>query len=210
MINIFPAGVQYALLVGTCENDFAAPARADGIQFTLASAPWLTGRGRLDLPEEASGAIESLRSIFTVLDGDLRALAAKSRRLLSGDLFHIDNGTFVELDERQHFTAFRLVTLALYPADVRLGFDPVVYRALCGEWRQRADRDYRHKSVLEFPGQLGRQRQRAYIDAVRDLPRTSNRRGACYGLVALLLLDLAGGRTRSTLVVWVSRVIVVC
>ena len=155
--------------MGSCEKDFGAAARADGIQFGRARTPWLTGRGHLDLPGEASGAAESLRSIFAALGGDIRALEAKPRRSLSGDFFIPETGTFVEVDERQHFTSFRLITLDLYPDDARLGFDPVVYRALCEEWRQLAERDYRHKAVSEFPGEVGRQRQRAYFDALRDL-----------------------------------------
>jgi hypothetical protein len=70
--------------VGTCENDFAAAARAGGIQFTRASAPWLTGRGHLDLPDEVIGATKSLHSICTALDGDLRALGSKVQAIAVG------------------------------------------------------------------------------------------------------------------------------
>ncbi|MGH2712563.1 MAG: hypothetical protein ACRDM7_01515 [Thermoleophilaceae bacterium] len=42
------------------------------------------------------------------------------------------------------------------------------YRALCERLRERSDRDFAHKTAVEFPGPHGRQRQRAYFDAVRD------------------------------------------
>jgi hypothetical protein len=57
---------------------------------------------------------------------------------------------------------------ALYPEDASLGFELDAYRALCQTWRGEADGYYRTKAARGF-GPGGRQRQRAYYDALRDL-----------------------------------------
>ncbi|MDD9204925.1 hypothetical protein PU560_00430, partial [Georgenia sp. 10Sc9-8] len=49
-----------------------------------------------------------------------------------------------------------------------LGFDVGEYRALCRQWGLRADRYRATKAAVGF-GDGGRQRQRAYHDALRDL-----------------------------------------
>lgn len=72
------------------------------------------------------------------------------------------------MDESQHFTSFRLLTLDDYPADAPLGFDVEGYRALCAEWSPKSDKYRASKAAVGF-GDGGRQRQRAYHDALRDL-----------------------------------------
>lgn len=81
---------------------------------------------------------------------------------------HVETNTFIEIDEHQHFTSLRLASLNLYPSDIPLGFDLDEYRAICEEWRDRADRFRTSKEALGF-GPSGRQRQRAYNDSLRDL-----------------------------------------
>jgi hypothetical protein len=81
---------------------------------------------------------------------------------------HIGTGTLIEIDESQHFTTARLTTLELYPADAALGYDLDEYKALCGQWSSQADNYFRTKAARGF-GPGGRQRQRAYYDALRDL-----------------------------------------
>jgi hypothetical protein len=76
------------------------------------------------------------------------------------------------VDESQHFTSFRLVTLELYPDDAVLGFDLRTYKQLCGVWQHRSDGYYRTKAARGF-GVGGRQKQRAYYDALRDLATPS-------------------------------------
>lgn len=90
-------------------------------------------------------------------------------RFLTPDLVRLDTGTLVEVDEVQHFTSARLTALCLYPRDVSLGFDLDEYLALAEQWRGRGDRAFAYKTAREFPGTAGRQRQRAYFDAVRDV-----------------------------------------
>jgi len=74
----------------------------------------------------------------------------------------------VEVDEMQHFTSFRSATLGDYPTDVTVGFEVGEYRALCRRWSPTADR-YRFRKEARGFGVGGRQRQRAYYDALRDL-----------------------------------------
>lgn len=154
--------------VGDCERAFAAAAAADGIVLARARVPWLNQRGHLGLPDEAGEARSALERIFTALDGDPVAQAAKRLTALPGDFVHEATGTFVEVDESQHFTTHRLVSLDLYPLDAPLGFEIDEYRALCRAWAPKADRYRASKSAVGF-GEGGRQRQRAYHDALRDL-----------------------------------------
>lgn len=154
--------------VGDCEEAFAAAAARDGVLLCRARVPWLNQRGHLGLPGSAGPAREVLAKIFSALGGDEEAQAGKRLASLPGDYLHEPTGTFIEVDESQHFTSSRLVTLSLYPADWPLGFNLEVYRALCVEWSPRSDRYRASKAAVGF-GAGGRQRQRAYHDALRDL-----------------------------------------
>ncbi|GGF36349.1 hypothetical protein GCM10011519_07320 [Marmoricola endophyticus] len=154
--------------VRECQNAFAAAAAADGVALTAASVPWLNGRGHLGIADDFSHVKEVLANIFEALGGQPDELASKPMRRLSGDFVHAPTGTFIEVDERQHFTSHRLKTLDLYPSGARLGFDIEEYRDLCRGLAAKADRDFAHKAAAGF-GPGGRPRQRAYNDALRDL-----------------------------------------
>jgi hypothetical protein len=81
---------------------------------------------------------------------------------------HEPTRTLIEIDEHQHYTSARLTTLRLYPAEVPLGFDREEYIVLCRRWKGQAIR--RSRTALPVVlGPRGRQRQRAYYDALRDL-----------------------------------------
>ena len=154
--------------VGDCERAFAAAAAADGVALVRARVPWLNQRGHLGLPDEADPARSVLVDIFTALGGDEVAQAGKWLTALPGDFLHEPTGTFVEVDESQHFTSHRLLALDHYPADAPLGFEIDEYRALCSRWSPRSDKYRANKPAVGF-GEAGRQRQRAYHDALRDL-----------------------------------------
>lgn len=153
---------------GDTENAFQAAAAADGIPLIRARVPWLNQRGHLGLPEEAASAVPVLSGIFDALGGIEVEQSAKRLTSLPGDFLHVESGTFIEVDEHQHFTSFRLATLNLYPEDVALGFDIDEYRDLCRAWSTKADRYRPAKEAIGF-GPGGRLRQRAYNDALRDL-----------------------------------------
>lgn len=158
------------MTLGDCERAVAIAAGADGIELIPVgrSIRWLTQRGHLDLPAELIDTRRHLAAIFDCLSGDLAAQSEKKSLPLPGDLIHVETTTLVEVDEYQHFTTFRLASLRLYPPDASLGFDLRRYRALCGEWSAKADR-YRQTKAAPGFGAAGRQRQRAYNDALRDL-----------------------------------------
>ena len=65
-------------------------------------------------------------------------------------------------------TSFRLTALDLYRPEAPLGFDVDEHRALCREWAARTDGLERGLAAKGF-GFGGRQRERAYHDALRDL-----------------------------------------
>jgi hypothetical protein len=125
----------------------------------------LCQRGHLALLPEGSDATDALERIYLALGGDLEVLATAPSRRLRGDP---QTATLIEIDESQHFTSARLTSLDLYPDDVSLGCDLDHYKALCNKWRRESDGYYRTKAARGF-GVGGRQRQRAYYDALRDL-----------------------------------------
>ena len=102
-----------------------------------AAVPWLSGRGHLNpliQAETPPEVLSALASIHIRLGGDATLLAAKKLgRSPTPDLVHTPTGSVVEIDEVAHFTTSRLLSLDLYPAGIRLGFDLDEYRALIGE-----------------------------------------------------------------------------
>jgi hypothetical protein len=76
----------------------------------------------------------------------------------------------VEVDERQHFTAARAVTLECYPRQAPLGFDAAVWLARSRELSGREPGGgFAKPRPPLFPGDGGRHRQRAFRDALADL-----------------------------------------
>lgn len=154
--------------VGDCERAFCAAAAADGVVLVGVRHRWLTQRGHLGLPEIAAPVVPLLAAIFDALGGDSARLASARTTPLPNDYFHEPTRTLVEVDEYQHFTSARLLTLRMYPEGQPLGYDLDTYIGLCEQNRSRADR-YRHAKDAACFGAGGRQRQRAYNDALRDL-----------------------------------------
>lgn len=148
--------------------------RTAGLALAHASKlPWLTGRGHLSpaVQEKAPAhVINALARMHSDLGGDAEALANKRPgNPPTPDLIHLGSGCLIEVDEVQHFTSARLRTFDFYPREVPLGFDVDEYRELIELWRSKGDRAYAHKTSVDFPKPGGRQAQRAYNDALRDL-----------------------------------------
>ncbi len=154
--------------VGDCQEAFRLAAATDGVSLVGLRHPWLNQRGHLGLPDEAHGAHAALETIFLALGGLPSLLEGARTTALPNDFFHEATGTLVEVDEFQHFTSHRLLALSLYPAKSPLGFDRDEYMALCRETAPKADK-YRASKEAKCFGPGGRQRQRAYNDALRDL-----------------------------------------
>jgi len=103
----------------------------------------------------------SLRIIYKELTnhrGFLHFVKAKS--LPNCDFYLPSQKQIVEIDESQHFTKPRLITLEKYPKDVNLDFDKSRWMDLCRQ-KDRKDNSPPH-----------RDEQRAWYDTMRDyLPR---------------------------------------
>lgn len=155
--------------VGAAQAAFREAAASDGIRLEAAKVPWINQRGHFALPQAAADiAGPALETIFLALGGETAAQLGKRVIALPGDFYHAPTGTFIEIDEMQHFTSSRLRTLELYPPRAPVGFDVRVYADLCRQWAPRADKYRAAKDATGF-GPGGRQRQRAYNDALRDL-----------------------------------------
>ncbi len=154
---------------GDCEKAFGEAAARDGVVLQGGRRhSWLTERGYVDLPAAAGDTVEVLRRIFLELGGDERLLASARSTRLPNDYLHPETRTLVEVDEKQHFNAFRRRSLELYPTDVPLGFDRQQYLELCGPPKSPLPARTGKRPAGAF-GPGGRDRQRAYNDALRDL-----------------------------------------
>lgn len=130
---------------------------------------WLRRPGRT----ECLAMWETVSAIYGALTGLVLPEQAPAREWRSLDvLLTYENGEqqILEVDEEQHFTGARALTLEHYPAGVKLGFDASQWlarsRALTG--RERGGGFGKPKPPL-FPGDGGRHRQRAFRDALADL-----------------------------------------
>jgi hypothetical protein len=149
-------------------------ASAAGIELVVGMPlPWLSGRGHFNelVQAHAPGeVIDALAKIHERLGGQREVLATKRPGTApTPDLTSATMGCLIEVDEVQHFSSARVTSLDCYPASARLGFDLSEYRALVQQWKARADRAFAHKVSPDFPAPGGRQAQRAYNDALRDL-----------------------------------------
>jgi hypothetical protein len=160
---------------------FAQAAAQDGIELGPQSFDWLSEQGHIGLErvakarrdpaivEPVKAALAALGTIYARLGGDLSVLNASRENLfLPVELVHEPTGTVIEVDGSAHFTSFRLTALELYPAAAPLGFVLDQHKQLCREWCSRTDGLDRGLAAKGF-GFGGRQRERAYHDALRDL-----------------------------------------
>ena len=158
--------------MGATEDAFYEQARSRGLRLERqVGVSGLSSRGHLD-PVLAAKASEPnlhrLADIFDQLGGDRAALVAKRSVPLRLDFYVPDRVLFVEVDETQHFTTDRALTLDRFDAGVD-GAWIDRYRRLIEEWSKTADRYRAAKPAVDFPRASGRRAQRAYFDAVRDL-----------------------------------------
>ena len=153
---------------------FQAAAARLGIELRAdVKLPWLTRHGHLAQVVQASApswALAAMDEILDALNGDPVLLGAKTRGAMTADFVLLPGGVqVVEYDEVQHFTTARLATLRRYPVEAPLAFRPDEYATIVDRWKAQGDKGFAHREAAEFPGRGGRQRQRAYFDALRDL-----------------------------------------
>ena len=187
--------------VGDCQREFAQAAADDLVVLGPQSFPWLCEQGHFGLARIATDdedadpyrlrvVMDALDRIYKGLGGDLDVLRTGRTNPLRGDFVHEPSGTLIEIDETQHFTTFRLQSLELYPEDIPLGFEIARYARLCEEWRAKSDGYRRTKAARGF-GIGGRQKQRAYYDALRDLATPA------VGRPPLIRIDATSGDGRA-------------
>lgn len=156
------------MAIGDVEKSFQTAALQDGVVLTRHKVPWINQQGHFGLPPQAGSAATALHAIFLALKGDAAVQAGKRTTALPGDFVHVESGTVIEVDEFQHFTSHRRMTFDFYPADFPINYDLDEYQGLCQRLAPRADSYRATKDAIGF-GSGGRQRQRAYYDALRDL-----------------------------------------
>jgi hypothetical protein len=157
--------------MGRTQTEFAALTAQEGLD-PGHRLPWLTNRGHLHLEQIGApiGLVNRLREIYLALGGDEDALASKRAGSdPTPDFLYGPSSQLLELDEIQHFTSDRKLTLEMYPDAVDLGFDIKTYRDLCETWSPTGDRYRATKQTRDFPHAGGRRAQRAYFDTLRDL-----------------------------------------
>jgi len=163
------------------EPAFAQAAAEDGIALGRQKFDWLNEQGHVGLEhvararqdsslvEPVTAALEVLGAILGRLRGDVSILRSSRLTLeLPARLVHEPTGTVIEVDGSPHFTSFRLTALEFYPADLAVGFDLQGHKELCREWSEQTDAIDRGLAAKAF-GFGGKQRERAYHDALRDL-----------------------------------------
>lgn len=129
---------------------------------------WLMRPGR----EEAGDAWPTLAAAYTALTGlQLPNVAPPRERRRLDVLLTWGSGReqIVEVDEEQHFTPERFITLDHYPPDTPLGFDIDEWRARCAVPRKPRGGGWGRSCPPLFPGKGGRHRQRAFRDMLADL-----------------------------------------
>lgn len=158
--------------MGETETRFKALALGEGISLATGLIEGLSGRGHLDstlVERVPTETVEAISQIYLELGGDESLLASKRASSLRLDFLLPRERCLVEIDEIQHFTSARSKTFDHYPSNVELLFDPEGYQALVRRWKLKADGYRRAKTAVDFAFPGGRQAQRAYFDALRDL-----------------------------------------
>jgi hypothetical protein len=98
-------------------------------------------------------------------------MPARERRRLDAVITYPDGRQRVlEVDERQHFTSSRMITLDFYDGLVRIAFNVAAWRLRCQELRGREPGGgFARPCPPLFPDPGGRHRQRAFRDFLADV-----------------------------------------
>lgn len=92
------------------------------------------------------------------------------RRTVDAVLVRRDGGSRIpEVDETQHFNAFRAATLAHYPEDLMTAYDRALWRDRSLAKARLEGGGFARPMPPPFPSPNGRHRQRAFRDMLSDL-----------------------------------------
>jgi hypothetical protein len=120
---------------------------------------------------EGGGLWDVVRDIYRALTGGELPpeMPARERRSVDAVLGERGGRRIVEVDERQHFTPARAVTLDHYPATVATAFDRAEWRRRCDAAGRPPGGGFATPRPPLFPEAGGRHLQRAFRDALADL-----------------------------------------
>lgn len=128
---------------------------------------WLNRPGRLEC-----GSYWSLiqEIYYELAGGDLPdEMPSKERRKVDGR-FQTNGGFFIfELDEKQHFNAYRSKTLCLYPNNLLVGFSIDLWIKICNKKSKLEGGGFAKPKPPLFPDENGRHQQRAFRDSLTDI-----------------------------------------
>lgn len=133
----------------------------------LPTPAWLVRPGKV----ECGDRWELVQDIYHRLTGlDLPDVTRSVERRTADGVFELDGRSFVfELDETQHFNAFRATTLRMYPAGLLLAFDKQAWIRRCDRKTRLEGGGFAAPKPPLFPGDNGRHKQRAFRDALCDI-----------------------------------------
>ncbi|MGH2824774.1 MAG: hypothetical protein ACRDLY_17495 [Thermoleophilaceae bacterium] len=80
-----------------------------------------------------------------------------------------DPPRIVEVDETQHFNAYRALTIRAYPRSAEVSFDRRTWLQACARKRRLEGGGFGRPKPPLFPEDGGRHKQRAFRDALCDL-----------------------------------------
>lgn len=129
--------------------------------------PWLKRPG----PVECGARWSSVTAIYRRLTGaELpEEMPPRERRTVDAVLEMAHGLCIVEVDESQHFTPSRALTLEMYPSDVLTSFDRGMWHERSLGGRRPPGGGFARPCPPLFPDPGGRHLQRAFRDALADL-----------------------------------------
>lgn len=162
---------------GVCEN-LAVPRvleRAVGLVLEVAGTRvgetpwWLQRPGRAECGHR--WPLVSEVDADLTKGGELPVVAPmRERRTVDAVLVDEEGGRrILEVDEVQHFNAFRAATLHRYQHEVTVAFDVEAWLQRCRDKTRLERGGFAQPRPPLFPGQNGRHRQRAFRDALADI-----------------------------------------
>jgi hypothetical protein len=139
----------------------------DGELLDGATPAWLQRPGAA----ECGGSWSTVRTIYHALTGGElpQEMPPRERRTVDAVLNAPSGSRIVEVDERQHFTPARAVTLQHYASGSRTAFDRAEWRRRSLSTRRPSGGGFARKCPPLFPDAGGRHLQRAFRDALADL-----------------------------------------
>jgi len=134
---------------------------------THPTPPWLQRPDRSECGERWELIVE----IHRLLEGEELedVMPSRETRRVDGVFQYRGRWFLFELDETQHFNAYRAKTLEVYPPDLALAFGKDAWIGRCREKVKLEGGGWARPRPPLFPGANGRHRQRAFRDALADL-----------------------------------------